>query len=258
MEGTNNFSKYYKTISNSELFSILDNPGEYQPAAIEAAQNEFLARQLSDAEIQEAKEILNAKYAQKQKEREKIKKIENTVKATGLNLIETLNPIQSEIPSTEKKIRVIIIVFGGLFLYQLLSDFNLHIAVVKDIPQFPFTSIVYLLPLIILPIALFLLWKRMSIGWTLFTIFLTFSITLILWSLIQSFLWRPSGIAAFDNFLAPPSTLTLIIQLLFHSGILYLVCKADMRNVFSISENNMIGTIVITGVISFFAPYASS
>jgi hypothetical protein len=256
MKAVNNFSKYYKTITNSELLSILDNPGGYQPAAVEAAKNEFLARQLSDAEIKEAKEILRSRHAQKEKQKERVKNIENKIKATGSNLIETLNPIQSGIPSTEKKIRFIVVVFGGLFLYQLLKNLDLHIAIVKDIPGYPFTSMLHVLPLIMLPVALLLFWKRMSIGWTLFTVWVTFTTVVILWSLIQSFLWRPSGIAAFDNVFAAPSTLTFIIQLLFYSGTLYLVCKQDMRNVFQIAENKMIATVLITGAVSFFAVYA--
>lgn len=36
MAASNNFSEYYKTISNTELLSILDNPDEYQSSAVEA------------------------------------------------------------------------------------------------------------------------------------------------------------------------------------------------------------------------------
>ena len=37
MSSSNQFSAYYKTITATELLAILDNPGDYQPAAIEAA-----------------------------------------------------------------------------------------------------------------------------------------------------------------------------------------------------------------------------
>ena len=56
MTTSNDFSEYYKTISNSELLTILDNPGDYQTLAVEAAKQEFSYRQLSDEEIQPAKE----------------------------------------------------------------------------------------------------------------------------------------------------------------------------------------------------------
>ena len=258
MTTSNEFGKYYKTISNAELLSTLENPSDYQMAAIEAARNEFLARQLSDEELKEAREILNANQSKKEKQKQKIKNIEDGIRTTGLNFIETLNPIQSEAPSTEKTIKLIVIVFSGLFLYRFLKDFNMHISFVKDLPRFPFTSMLYLLPLIVLPIALFTFWKKMSIGWTLFTICATFSAIAILWLLIQSFLWQPSGIAAVDNIFGSSPILTLIIQLLFYLGTFYLVCKRDIRNVFLIGENKMIATIVITAVFSFFAVYVTT
>jgi hypothetical protein len=258
MEPANNFSKYYKTISNTELLSILDNSSDYQLAAFEAARNEFSARQLSEDEIREAREIMNANHLKKEQERQTIKNIEDKVRTTGRNLIETLNPIQSEAPSTEKKIRLIVIVFPGLYLYGFLRDFNMHIAFVKDIPGFPFTSMLYFLPLIVLPIALFTFWKRKSIGWTLFIFYVTFSATVILWFLIKSLLWAPFGNAVFDNLFATPSTATLIIQLLFYLAIFYLVCKKDVRDVFIIGEHKMIATIVITAIFSFSAVYVTT
>ena len=258
MEATNDFSEYYKTISNTDLLSILDNSGNYQPTAVEAAKNELLARQLSEEEIKEARVMLTVNYVQKEKHRERVKEIEDKIKATGRTLIETLNPIQSETPSTQKTIRLLVIVFGGLFLFRFLKDFDMHIAFVKDIPRFPFTSMLYLLPLLILPISLFTFWKKMSIGWTLFTICMTFFSTFILWTLIQSLLWEPSGIGVYDNIFSAPPVLTHITQLLFYIGTLYLVCKQNMRNVFLIGENKMIATISITGLFSFFAAYITT
>lgn len=70
MTTANDFGKYYKTISNTELLGILENPGDYQTAAVEAAKKEFSDRQLSDTEIEEAKKTLEAKQLQKEKQAE--------------------------------------------------------------------------------------------------------------------------------------------------------------------------------------------
>ena len=48
---SNNFSEYYKTISNADLLGILEKPAGYQEAAIEAAKKECLNRQLSVEEL---------------------------------------------------------------------------------------------------------------------------------------------------------------------------------------------------------------
>ena len=45
------FVEYYKTISNKELLSFLENAADYQPIAMESAKNEFANRQLSETEI---------------------------------------------------------------------------------------------------------------------------------------------------------------------------------------------------------------
>jgi len=258
MKPSIDFSEFYKSISNTELLSILDNPGDYQPLAVEAAKNELFKRQLSETEIKEAREQIIAKQIQKEKQREKVKAIENKVKTTGYTLIDTLNPIQTGIPSIEKIIRLIVIVFGGLFLYQFIKDFRIHVIYIKDIPRFPFESTLYLAPLILLPVAIFTFWKKIRIGWFLLAIFLTFSTVDVLWVLIQSLLLGPSGNSALDSFFPKPSISTLLIQLIFFGGTLYAICKQNMRSEFSISENKMLATIIITGVLTFLLVYTNS
>lgn len=258
MATSNNFSDYYKTIKDTELLSILDNPGDYQPLAVEAAKEEFANRQLSNTEIQEARQPFVAKQAQKEKELEKAKAVENKIKAAGQTFIDTINPIQSDIPPTEKIIRFIVIVFGGIFLYQFFKDFRTHLAYLKDIPRFPLESSLYLLPLILLPVATFTFWKRKTLGWTLLTIFLIYSIVGATWLLFQSFNWKPSGFAGLDNLFPRPSPITYILQLLFLVGTLYVLCKTQIREVFSVDKQRMVATISITGVVTFFLMFAIS
>ena len=105
----NNFSEYYKTLSHTALLEILANTESYQLLAIEAAKVEFDNRQLSDEEIQEAKQLLFNKQARKEKELEKVKVVETKIKTAGHAFIDTISPIQSGITSTEKSIRLIII-----------------------------------------------------------------------------------------------------------------------------------------------------
>lgn len=251
MATSDNFSEYYKTISNTELLSILENSDEYQVPALEAAKKEFANRQLSEAEIQDARQILIVKQEQKEKEWEKIKIIETKIKAAGNTFIDTINPIQSGIPSAEKTIRLVVIVFGGIFIYQFVKDFRTHIAYIKDIPRFPFESILYFLPQILLPIAIFTFWKRKKIGWTLLTIFLTFSAVEAIWLLIEAFTWKSSGFAGLDMLFPRPSPTTYIIQLLFLAATLYVLCKTNIREVFSVDKQKMGATIAITGFVTF-------
>jgi hypothetical protein len=258
MATSNDFIEYYKTISDTELLSILDNPQDYQALAIEAAKEEFANRQLSDTEIQEARQPLLAKQLQKEKEREKVKAVETKIKSAGHTFIDTINPIQSGIPSTEKTIRLIVIIFGAIFLYQFITDFRTNLAYIKDIPRFPFESIIILLPQVLLLIATITFGKRKTLGWTLLTVFLTFSAVGAMWLLFQSFNWKPSGFGGLDNLFPRPSPTTYIIQLIFLIGTMYVVCKTNIREVFSIDKQKMAATIGITGLVTFVLMFAIS
>jgi len=245
---SNDFSKYYKTISNAEILSIIENPRDYQPLAVEAAKNEFSNRKLTDREVKEARQELIAKQVQKQKEREKIKVIEAKLKTSGQRVIDKINPSKTGISPTEKTIRIIVIVFVSLFLYQFIKYFKVHLIYIKDIPGFPFDSILYLLPPLLLPTAIFLFWKRKIIGWILLTIYLTFSAVGAMSSLIQAFLWEPSGFANLDNIFPRPSSQTSIIQLIFLIGSIYVLCKPNIREAFAIDEKKMTSIIIISGL----------
>lgn len=249
MTTPNDFSEYYKTISDTELLDILDNSGDYQSSAIDAAKEEFSKRQLSESAIQEARQPLIVKQQQKEKEREKIEMVETKIKTAGHTFIDTINPIQSGIPSTEKTIRLIVIIFGGLFLYQFFKGFSTYLACIKDIPKFPFESFLYLLPQILLPVAIFSFWKRKTFGWILLTIFLTFSTVGAMWLLFLSFSWNSSILGDLDD-IFPPSPTTYIIQLLFLVATIYVLCKTNIREVFNIDKQKMIATIGITGFVT--------
>jgi hypothetical protein len=257
MINASDFVEYYKTISNTELLSILENATDYQPIAIEAAKNEFANRQLSETEIYDAKEPLLKKKLQEEKQLEKLKKIEAKVKQTGTTIIDTLNPIQSSIPTTEKTIRYIILVYSGIFLYQLIRDFEMIRANMSDITRFPYESLLFLIPFIIFPIAIITFWKRKSIGWILFTIFLTSSIVGVLWGLFLAITWKNSS-NGFDILFPRPSLISFIIHLIFLGGTQFVICKQNIREIFSISQDKLLMTIGITGVLSFFIYYGVS
>lgn len=243
------FSEYYKTISDTELINILDNPNNYQPIAIEAAREEYEKRALSESDIQEARQPLIAEQEEKDRKSEKLKAVETKLKATAHTLIDTINPVQSEKPSTDKTIRFIVIIFGGLFLYQLIADFGTHLAYIKDFPEFPFASSMYLLPQIFLPIATITFWKRKTVGWILLTIFITSTAVGEMSLLFQAFTWKHTGLGSLDIIFPRPSPTTIIVQLLFSGGTLYVLCKTYIREVFSIDNQRMISTIAITTLV---------
>ena len=247
---SHDFTEYYKTISNAELLGILEKPADYQDAALEAAQKEFANRQLSTEEIKEARQVIFEKQLQKAQQRERIKAVENKFRKTGEAVFDDLNPFQRTISPLEKSIRLIVISFTLLFFYQLISQFKTTIYYIKDLPGFPFESGFYLLPQILLPIAIFLFWKRKSIGWILLVAFVTYTTVLAVAMAIQSFFWEPSGFAALDNLYQMPSTTSSLFSLALWAGTLYMLCKQVIRRAYTINDQKMYASIILSGLIT--------
>ncbi|HRG25448.1 MAG TPA: hypothetical protein PLL23_13680 [Chitinophagaceae bacterium] len=258
MSSSNHFSDYYKTITATELLAILNNPGDYQPSAIEAAKAELESRQLSETALQEARQPLVEKVQRKEAERKKIKAVEEKLKIAGTGFFEAINPIQQGIPSTEKMIRRITIVFGVIFLYQLISDFREHIAYIKDFSSYPFLTVLYFFSLVLLPVALLFFWKRKMLGWILLTIYLSFTVVTVLWFMFLTFTRKHSAYGVFENFYQTPPLTVFIIQLLFFVATLYVMCRKNIREVYSITDQKMMATISITALISFFLANAAN
>ena len=183
----NDFSEYYKKISNTELLEILENPKNYQPLAIKAAMQEFSNRQLSDDEINLARLPLIEKRRLKERKKQNRESIENNVKDTTAMLIETLNPIQKERPGIDKTILLIELSFGFIFIFKIITNNWILLRSIKYLSRFPFSSLETLFPVIILPIALLTFWKKKKIGWILLTVYLTFSATEAVLSLTNQY-----------------------------------------------------------------------
>ncbi|MFT3702731.1 MAG: hypothetical protein QM802_10190 [Agriterribacter sp.] len=252
MATSNDFRALYKSISDIELLNILDHPNDYQPLAVKAAEEELLDRKLSDIRINDVRELLIANQQQNEKQKEKVKALEHKIKSTRDTFIDTINPIQSNMPSDEKTIRIIVLVFGGLFLYQFIKDFRTHLMYAKDLLSFPLMSISYLLPQILLPIAILTFWKRRKIGWFLLMVFLTFSAVGTVWALVESFNWKSYDSGNLDRFFPKPSYSAYIIQILFFAGTIIILCKSTLREIFLVDKKEMSLTIGITGLATVF------
>lgn len=243
------FSEYYKTITDTELLSILENKEDYQDAAIEAAKKELERRQLSSDQL----ENLKADLAEKRKEQEitiaKQQNVKQAIKERSLGFIESLNPIYEELPDGEKILRYIIILWGIFTFLDILIDFRLELHALQEFVFHPFLNSLIIFPYILLPVSLYYLWKRESLGWTLFVVFLTFSFLNDLWALENALAWRPSGIKWMDTAFKP-SLFKAFRLLLIAGGTLYAMCRQDMKNLFSVENRRMWTTIGVTVAVS--------
>lgn len=252
MPGPTNFSAYYKTISDTELLTILDKPEDYLPEAIEAATNELASRQLTDEEKIIAKAPLEYAQLKQKKQAEKIKAIESTVKSSAGSFLGFLNPVSLNMNEPRHVIGFITIMFSFFFLNNFFSEYSLHVAYIKDFNRFPEESTVYLLPHILWLMAIITFGLRKKVGWILLVIFLSFLTMSTFWMFMSDFNRGRSQYSVFNEMFEHVSVTTFLITMLFIAGNLYVLCKKKIRDVYSVSSHTAKVAIGFTMLLTFF------
>lgn len=253
----NNFTNLYKTWTTDKLLDIIDNPNEYQPLSVEAAQIEINNRQLTPEQLDEAKKIQSARLFEKEIKHQKVKAVEDKLKSVDTSLADSLNPIQKELPSTDKYIKLISLLLGGLFLYQFIKDFKfLRFILFQEDSKWDFSIVFYFIPLILLPSAGLLLWFRKKIGWILATVFFSYSSSFAILLFIKTFNYTPSCFPAVDNLFPTPSPTAYIFTLLFYGGLTWIMSKANIREVYNVNKPDMFITIGIGVAIVIFIAFS--
>jgi len=254
------FSEKFNTYSNVDLLRIIENPNDYQPQAVETAKTIFSERQLSEMEIKIAENELENERQQKLKKEQNKLIVEEKVKNIGNSIFDLINPIQKKTPTPEKSIKIISIIFGGLFLFQLYKEFGmLRFMFTDSYAEWGFDMVLYFLPLIIIPTATILFYMRKKTGWLLLTMFLTYSAVLTIGMIILTMNMKPSGIEVLDNIFPQTPLLTYILVFLFYTGIIWAISREKIRIIYSINKLTMTLTISIVtlvvalGIIVIFA-----
>ena len=142
------FTKTFKDYSNTDLLKIIHNPNEYPSQAVETAKTIFASRQLSEEEIEIVKAELAIQQEGKEVKRQKINNIENKMKNIGTLLLNNVNPIQAETATAEKLIKIISIVFCGLFIFKIYKEFGM-ISFMFNEAKWDFSMMLYFLVIIL-------------------------------------------------------------------------------------------------------------
>jgi len=245
------FTERYKNLSNYELLEILTNSQTFQSLAVETAKKEIESRNLSEAEINKAKLEIECKQQEKQKTAKKRKQKEDNIKETAFTFFDTIAPIQNGIQTPEKIIRLTTLIFGGISIYRIFKEFGmLHYLLTDSTGKWDLSMIEYFFPLIILPLATVLFWKRKKIGWILLSIFLTYSAVNAIGLFLMNLGRQTSEITVFDSIIPTASPITHLITLLFFGATLWLICKANVRDIFQITKKTMLQIIGFTILIN--------
>ncbi len=250
------FTEKFTTYSNTDLLKIIDSPDDYQPLAVETAKSIFSSRQLNDHDIEIAKAELAAIKQEKEAKDQKKKDLENKVKNIGASVFSTINPVPTETPNADKIIKITSIVFGGLFLFQLYKELGMISFMFTDSgAKWDFSMVLYFLPLLFVPVATILFFKRKKIGWTLLTIFLSYSAVSSIGLFIMTLNREPSGFPALDNIFPQTSPTPHLMTLLFFAGALWTICKEEIREIYIVDKKYMFRTIGISAAITALTTY---
>lgn len=245
------FTEKFKTYSNTDLFRIVDNSIDYQQNAVETAKAILAERNLSEEEIQFSKKELELEREQKLAKEAKRKAIEDNIKTLGKSMLEVANPIRNEPPTTTKTINIISLIFGLMFLYALIQEFDMIIdLVINSSSNWGYYGIIYIGEFIFIPTAIILFYKRKKYGWFLFVIFISYSaISFFGWFLFMLTLDR-GDFFEMSIFIEMTAPTTYLVIFLFYVGIIWVVQKENVRTIYGINKKYGIMTISITALIT--------
>jgi len=239
-----NFKTLYQTWTTDKLLDVVDNPGEYQPLAVETARLELDKRQLSAEQLESAKTIQAERKNHNTDKEKKAKEVEEKLKSVGASLGDILDPIQTESPTADKLIKLISLFLGGLFLYNLYNDFGMVTFMLTSTDaEWDFSMVLYFLPLLILPSASLLMWRKKKAGWILATLFFSYTATGAIPLFITALNTQSAGLGALDTLFpsVPPSV--YIGTFLLFGSMTWVMTKRDLRAVFNIDRRMMFLTI---------------
>jgi hypothetical protein len=237
----NQFTPRYKKLSNADLLKIIDTPADYQHEAIEAANDELIARQLTDEELLAAREENETLRQEALLKSAKTKAWENKAQDIAYTIADTLNPIQSEKPSPPKAILWISILMILLTLYQLYSQFGLLKYMFTDgTARWNFAMMMYFFrPLIVAPIAAILFALREKYGWVLLSGYFIYLAVNTLALLYFAFKHPIRSGDPVSGLLPSVSVDSLLGWAIFNAGCLYFMFKKDVRAVYNIELKNI-------------------
>jgi hypothetical protein len=159
------FTVKYKALRTADLLKIIDNPGDYQPLALETAEAELASRQLSVVELESAKTEIELELQEKELKKEKRQAFGNKVSDLGTSVVDAINPIQHTSPSTNRVINFLSATFGIMFLLTLFKEFSfITFMFFSKESSWGFSMLIYLLEFFIVPVLTVLFFGGASVS----------------------------------------------------------------------------------------------
>lgn len=222
----NQFSEKYKTLSNEALLDILDNKHHYELPAIQEAEEELEARNLSDAERLEAREKLEALAREKAKAQHERQEKLDQLKTTATKYMGS-----SAGKPGNRALNIILTLLSLWTVYRLFMGFTFFINLFTGTYPFGEWIMFYVLMQLSFPVIIILLWKRMEIGRILIIVWCSLSILVALVSVYQ--IWRASKTyGSFENYFPIYNLLLMFFFQIIEGALIYFFSTKNIRNLY--------------------------
>lgn len=170
----NPFPQRYQAYSAAALLDILDHPDDYLPEALDAARAELASRNLSEADLATAKQEWMAIQAENRASHSL--RVSVRIRSMLDAVWDALNPIQAAMPTAERFMRGITILFALLTLAYWCTQIDLAIFVLANfVVELEGYVVELCLTLMLLPLATILFALRQTLGWYLVAGYLTYA-----------------------------------------------------------------------------------
>lgn len=250
------FNERYQNYSNLELLRIIENPNSYQPQAVETAKAMLAGRQLPQQELDALMADIAREKQTRLTEEQKKKEFEAKLKAAGESVFSAISPIQAKGSNVDSLIKSLTMFFGLISVYQLYTHIELMFYMVTDSDaKWDFGMGLFLMPVLLYPIATFLFYKRKNIGWFLIAMLLTFSLVGCVWFFAY---YAIISTGMFSSIYSLSSIVISVFMVLLYSASLWVICKEEVREVYGVSTKYMVKALVYLSLISCLLMYLTT
>lgn len=239
------FHEKFKERSSIDLLRILDNPSAYQTNAVEAAKAIIEDRQLSHEMISDAKALFERERQAKADKLQSKKSISNY----GLSTLQSINPLEAKPPEPTRIIGIICVLLAGLLFFKLYFNFRMMWLVLGDISYWDTYIVLFLLSLLYTPFALWLFYRKTSVGWVLIAALITYYVAISFEGFIVGLIMEFTQHEYLNVLFYQPSPWSSFLGLAFYIGVLFVVCKQKIRIIYRIGRQKMLSVLSLTAIV---------
>lgn len=249
----NTFSNKMRERSNFELLKITTTQrSNYQEAAVEAAELEMKARNLSPEDIHSASSLIEAENREKERQEAK------TLRQRFLNRLKD--------DPTHRPLMAIIIILSLLYIINLLGTWSFVSSTLQHPEYWDWSTLELFSRLVLIPIGIFGLYKVQTFGWVVISFMLGFfaftgcfnmvwSFEFDTYTLVNSFERSISVIKTLDPFswmvFATRFTFLFSLPIALGSAIfLYYLNRPEMLSRFDVNKTVKNATLLLATLVS--------